>query len=110
MSVLDDLLETKDITLQQILNNLLDASENLDLKTHIIKPRQLASLFILGNYLGVNKYEKSSALIDGFINTYLRYMISFKRMSRAEIIKALSRLMDNEETLTTANRLTKNLK
>jgi len=105
MSILDDIIETNDITLQQILNNLLDGSKDLDLKTHIFKPKQLASLIILANYFKVIKLEKSSKLIKDFVDKFLRYMISFKRLSRSEIIKAISNL-DNTEGLSIAKKLT----
>lgn len=85
-----EVIPLKDITSLKILNNLLDADDNLELKTHIHKPKQLTSLFILAEYLKKLDYPKSAKLIDNFIEQYLKYMVSFKRMSRIEIIKALS--------------------
>lgn len=110
MSILDDIIETKDITLQQILNNLLDGTKDLDLKTHIFKPKQLASLVVFSNYLKTFKLKKSYNLLDSFIQKYLRYMISFKRLSRTEIIKAFSKITEVDDNLSTSKKLTSNMK
>ena len=90
MSDIDDFIGSDDITIQKILNNLLDGSKNLDLKSHIFKPKQLASLYSLAEYLKNCNYKKSHNIIIDFINRYLRYMVSFKRYSRNEIIRAVS--------------------
>ena len=89
-SDVDDFIESDDITIQQILNNLLDGKKNLDLKSHIFKPKQLASLYSFAENLKTNKLPKSSKVIINFIKRYLRYMVSYKRYSRNEIIKAVS--------------------
>ncbi len=110
MSILDEIIESKDITIQQILNNLLDGNDNLDLKTHIFRPKQLATLSILNTHLENLKFTKSSKLIESFIDTYLRYMVSYKRMSRIEVIKALTNLTDDVEGISKSKQLTTNLK
>ena len=79
-----------DLTFEKILNALLDGEKNLDLKTHINKPKQLSSLKIIEKVLNDSGLKKSSRLIDVFTQKYLRYMVSFKRMSRQETIKAIS--------------------
>jgi len=78
------------ITLQQILNNLLDAKENLELKTHIFKPKALAGLKTIAIYLENIGLKHSSKCINNYIETYLKYMVSYKRKSRTEIIKAFT--------------------
>lgn len=78
------------ITGIEVLNNLLDASENLELKTHIFKPKALSGLGIIADYLKVLKLVKSAEIIENYINRYLKYMISYKRKSRTEIIKAFT--------------------
>lgn len=87
----------KDITAQEILSNLLDGSENLDLKTHINKPKQLAGLKVVGLFLGDFNLNGSGKLLLSFIDIYLRYMVSFKRLSRREITKVLSHTIELEE-------------
>jgi hypothetical protein len=83
-----------DLTFEKILNALLDGDKNLDLKTHINKPKQLASLKIIEDVLKDAKCFKASALVDAFTKKYLRYMVSFKRMSRTETIRAISEPRD----------------
>lgn len=106
-NALKDLAEVKDMSLQEILSNLLDGEQNLDLKTHIFKPKQLASLIVLGEHLDSLGFKKSSGVIAGFVQVYLRYMVSYKRLSRQEIIKAVSGLLPQE---TKGNAMTTNLK
>ena len=103
--ILEELKQVKDITAQEILSNLLDGSENLDLKTHINKPKQLAGLNVVCNLLENSEFTKSSDIIRSFIEIYLRYMVSYNRMSRTEVIKALSHIIEVEES----NRLTTDL-
>lgn len=108
-SVFDDLIESHDVSLQQILNNLLDGTKDLDLKTQIFKPKQLASLKILTELLGKLKYSESNKMLESFIKTFLRYMVSYQRQSRKEIVKALSSLIESENK-ELGKRLTTNLK
>jgi len=97
--VLSELTEVNDISLNEILSNLLDGEKNLDLKTHIFKPKQLSVLFVLGSYLNGNGAKHTSGIIAEFIQIYLRYMVSFDRLSRVEIIKAISGLKEKEDTV-----------
>lgn len=110
MSVLDELDEVDDISLNQILNNLLSADKNLELKTHIFKPKELASLSVLAKYLRDKEFPISAKVLDNFIEMYLKYMVSFKRLSRKEVIKALSSMIPEEEELSNRKKLTSNLK
>lgn len=91
---LNELSEAKSLSIQEILNNLLDGEQNLDLKTHIFKPKDLSALYVLGSYLNRNKATHSSEIISEFITIYLRYMVSYKRLSRTEIIKAISSVLE----------------
>lgn len=95
--VLKDFLSTNKISIQQILNNLLNSDKNLSLKTEIYNPKKLASLFTLAKYLKSKKYFKSYKLIIGFIDTYLTYMVSNKRKSRIEVIKALTSVIEKTD-------------
>lgn len=95
--VFSELVEKQEISLQQILNNLLDGSKDLDLKTHINHPKDIASLYMLADYFKKMKLPKSSNILDFFIEKYLRAMISFKRMSRKEIILAVSNMLESEQ-------------
>ena len=91
-----DLEEVSDVSIQEILINMLDGTKNLDLKTHIHKPKQLTGLVVLSSYLKSNQCKVSSNILDAFILKYLRYMVSFDRLSRIEIIKAISSALERK--------------
>ena len=103
----DGMDEVDDISFQQILNNLLNAENNLNLKTQVNKPKQLASLFILSKYLEKNNFENSGKLLESFINIFLEYMISYRREGRKEVIRALTNLIETEKHR--ISKLTENL-
>ena len=107
--IFNELVPTDDISLQQILNNLLDGKQNLDLKTQVIKPKQLASLKVFAEMLGQLNFKKSNAVLESFIKIYLRYMVSFERQSRKEIIKAVSSLFESENR-DIVSKMTTNMK
>lgn len=106
--VLGELTEVKEVSIHEILINLLDGEQNLDLKTHIFKPKQLSGLFVLGSYLNDTGAKHTSGIIAEFIEIYLRYMVSFNRLSRTEIIKAIASEMNKENS--EKSPLTKDLK
>lgn len=111
MKGLDDLTEIKDVSIQDILVTLLDGEHDLDLKSEILNPKDLASLNALSLVIGMNKLKGSSFLIDKFIEIYLRYMYSFKRKSREETIRAIIGMFEQEQAkITVTDRLTSNLK
>lgn len=82
--------QNSEITIHQILNNLTNLDKNLALKTEILRPKKLALLLSLAKYLKTQGYPKASKLLIDFITDYLTYMVSNKRKSRDEIIKALT--------------------
>ena len=111
MSALRELQESNEISIQEILVKLLDGDENLDLKSHIHKPKQLTSLVILSKYLKANQCKVSGKLLDDFIAKYLRYMVSYRRLSRTEIVKAISSLFDKETIkMSFSEKITSNAK
>ena len=107
MSAIEKLRPKEDLTFEKILNNMLDGTHNLDYKTHVFKPKQLASLDVLSDFIKENKVVKGSAKIDVFTKKYKGYMISFNRESRKEVIKALSE--PREELRTEKNKYTRKL-
>lgn len=104
----DDLDDMDDISFQRILVNLLKGDKDLDLKTEITKPRELAKLKLLSEFLKDSKMIKTGSYIggredneeekkeEGFIGIYLRYMVSKDRESRRETIRAIQSLLDKE--------------
>lgn len=91
-----DLEKEDEVSIQEILINMLDGEKNLDLKTHIHKPKQLSALVILSKYLKSNDCKVSSKILDDFLLKFLRYMVSFDRLSRIEVIKAISSALERE--------------
>jgi len=88
--------EYNDLSFISVLNNLLN-KDNLEFKTHIFKPKQLAVLKIFSGLLKDNNFPISSSIITNFIEYYLTYMVSYNRESRKEIIKALTHLIDDNQ-------------
>lgn len=105
----DILRKGKDITYQEILINLIDGKDNLDLKSEINQPKELASLYVLAKYLDNSNFPNTAKVIKYFITRYLRYMISYKRQSRKEIIEAISSF-NKEADMSIIEKLTSNLK
>ena len=106
-----DLKEISEKSLQDILISLLEGDKDLDLKTHILSPLNLARLKMISFFLKLQDYPDSSNLISEFIKTLNRYMVSFDRLSRTEIIKAVSSLLDKERvSLSISEKLTTNMK
>ncbi len=87
---LKDLSKDNTISVEKILNNLINNTDNLELKTEIHKPKELASLVSYADYLKESGFIIPYNTIMNFIKSYLKYMVSFNRMSRTEIIKALT--------------------
>jgi len=87
--LLDELLVDKEESLEKILVALLD-DENIEMKTEIQKPLNLTRLKVLSVWLKNHDMTKSAQMIDSFIAYYLVYMVSKGRMSRKEIISALT--------------------
>lgn len=80
-----------------ILNDLINAKENLDMKTEINNPLSLSALKTLSHYIKKRNLNITSYYINYFIKVYLRYMVSNKRRSRKEIVNALINLKEDEE-------------
>jgi len=101
----NEMIPTKDISLQKILNNLLDGSKDLDLKTHIFKPKKIASLGSYAFYLKSIKLKKCAKQIINFVIDFLRKMVSFNRLSRIEVVNAISSFYERE-ALSNSQKLT----
>jgi len=109
-NIMNDFIADSDITYQQILNSLLDGSKNLDLKTHIESPQKLAGLNILEKFSNELKLNETSRILRKFLRIYLRYMISYKRESRKEIVNAVRSMFESSKvSLSLSEKLTKNL-
>lgn len=92
-----DLIKSEDLSLEKILAILLKSDDNLALKTQVDNPLGLSILSMLAEYLKTKKLKISSKLLKGFIKLYLEYMVSYKRMSRKEIIEGMKSLYQYEK-------------
>jgi len=92
MEGIKDLIENDDVSIQQILNNLMSGKKNLELKTEIPRPRQLAGLFMLATSLKKDGYPITAKTIFTYIRKFMEYMVSKDRNGRKEIISAISNL------------------
>lgn len=96
----------KDITYQEILNALLD-SKDLDLKTHINRPKELSLVKTIAIFFESLELIESGLLLQTWIEILNTYMVSFRRESRKEIIRAIANV---EKSIEGAEKLTTNLK
>ena len=96
MAGFDELEGMIETSLQEILIDLLDGEKNLDLKSHVNKPKKMTGLVILSDHLKVNQCKDSSKILSKFSEQFLRYMVSFNRKSRKEIVEAISSALDRE--------------
>lgn len=104
MSLLDDLERAENINIEEILSRLLN-SDNIELKSHIVQPLHLTILKSLTELAKLYELKKTAQFLDAFILYYLKYMVSYNRLSREEIIRAVSSLRP-QPTLTISEQLT----
>ena len=86
----------KNVSYQQILNNLMDSEHNLGMKSRIPKPLNLAVLESVGVYEKSLVLDKSSELVEHLVKTLLVYFVSDKGLGRKEVVHALAPMIDAE--------------
>lgn len=95
MSGLEDFLEISDDepNYERILQSLMVVDEhNLLAQTEIERPEALIKLWSLARWLQAEGLEQSASLIDDYIAQYLKYMISYDRKSRRELVDSFKEL------------------
>ncbi|MBY9021678.1 MAG: hypothetical protein KGD67_11520 [Candidatus Lokiarchaeota archaeon] len=101
--VIDSFIEmSNNDNYKEIFDNLLDSENDLELKTHIVNPMATTLLMFYSHSLKVFGYQEPSDLVDFLMNTYFKHMLSYKRLSRTEILNAISyqfELQENEYSL-----------
>jgi len=101
----DDIFDNVENTsFEQILNELLSA-EDIELKTEIIDPVALTRMKAYSDYWRSIGLTKTADFLDGFIQKYLLYMVSYKRQRAQEIVGAVSALVDKTKKSDLADRL-----
>lgn len=88
---LDDLTETSDVVgeLYEVIDRLLNSSGEINLKTEINHPKNLAILTVVENYASQIKLKKVPDTLNLFQKQYLKNMVSYKRGSRNEVVTIL---------------------
>lgn len=91
MEVIVDLSEVKtELTPISVLNNMIDGTKNVDLKSDISNPKALALLKTMSKVYNSLDFTLASDYIEFFIKHFLRYRISKNRLSRIEVKDVLS--------------------
>ncbi|MBD3194106.1 MAG: hypothetical protein GF317_03565 [Candidatus Lokiarchaeota archaeon] len=108
-SVRDEFDLTKDISYEEILFSLLD-SKDLELKTDIRSPQKLSGLKIYANWLKDIGFNNSGKYLDVYIEILNKFMVSYNRQSRKEIISAVRSMFERTSaSISLSERLTSNL-
>lgn len=75
---------------KEIFDTLLDSDNNLELKTHIVNPIATTLIQFYSESLNIFGYSEPSKLVDSLLHTFLSHMVSYKRLSRTEILNAIA--------------------
>jgi len=86
--IFSELLESKETKLEDILSNLIN-KQDIELKTEIHNPLVISALDVLAITLKENNLNISSNILSNFLLWFRINMISYKRLSRHEIIKGI---------------------
>jgi hypothetical protein len=77
-----------------IFNKLL-TSDDIALKTELHNPLVVAQLKNLANYFNSINLTLCASTIEGFIEAYCQYMVSYKRQGRLEIVKGIAGMIND---------------
>ena len=86
-------ITTGNLTREHILQALMTADVNINMKTDIEFPKELAQLETIGLFIKQKGYIKTGKLIIDFCTLYKEMRVSLKRKGRKEIIEALSSMI-----------------
>jgi len=106
-----EIFSEEEINAEQILSQLL-SNKNINLKTHILSPVEMA---ILESYIAeiekqrvftkTNGYKQTARFLKTFTLRFKEFMVSWKRLSREEVIQALAEIRKEKTGRTFAERL-----
>ncbi len=83
--------------LQKTIDRLMSEGNDLPFKTEVHKPLPLAVFDFMGDIS--EKMPNTNKTIKTIINYYLKYMISFNRKGRGEIVEILkNRVIEDEQS------------
>lgn len=102
-ALLGGLIRRENETYEKILVRLLEP-DNVETKTQVDNPIALTRLDILSSWLRNEGVKGAANLVKDFAHDYRINMVSYKRQSRTEVVKALTEGIRQERTL--AEKLT----
>ena len=80
--------------LQEKVLKELTSLDNIEMKTEITEPINLAFIRLIERLCKNNGFNKTSQTLSKFCELYLQYMVSFKRQGRKEFVEAFRSLQD----------------
>ncbi len=89
IDIFDALESGESSELYDVIKQLMTGNADLDLKTEISKPRPLAFLNVIIDFCNNNNLKQSANILESFRNHYLRYMVSYQRSGRKELVEIL---------------------
>lgn len=104
---IDDFMkgENKNTSIEQLLDKFVVLDENLILKTDIENSKAFTALKVLISELKKKKLKQSSKTLSNFCDWYVKVRVSHGRLSRKEILDAISAIRKENSTSTIGARL-----
>lgn len=104
---IDDFMkgENKNTSIEQLLDKFVVLDENLILKTDIENSKAFTALKVLIAELKKKKLKQSSKTLSNFCDWYVKVRVSHGRLSRKEILDAISAIRKENSTSTIGARL-----
>jgi len=85
-----DIFQTSDFSeFYNVLQQMLDGSKDIDLKTEIHRPRIISIMQTITEFANQLNLKQTADTLRKFVIYYYRNMVSFNRGSRKEIVQAL---------------------
>lgn len=103
MSILDDIETRSEVSLHNILVNLLDKN-NIEMKTEISNPSAISVLVIIAIHYKKRGLEVPYVILKSWIKRYLEFMVSHDRLSRKEVIQALQLFNEQNRDIRTTTK------
>jgi hypothetical protein len=102
---LEGLFSTEEITAEKILNLLIESGKNLNMKTQTESPLEIALLEAYIIYLRGKGLTGTAKMLENFMLRFKEFMVSYKRMSRKEIVDSLIALREQKTGSKLTNKL-----
>jgi hypothetical protein len=77
-------------SVEKIMDKLIVADKNLILKTDIENSMAFTALIVISDDLKRKGLRESAKTLNRFIDAYIKVRVSYKRLSRKEILDAIS--------------------